>query len=601
MRPITNDEPLHPGDVLHHPAFGFAIVEGVDTGSLSLRWERPGPHHPSQVGRQALEPWRRCDARGLCARTVTNLDAARALLSREPLTALALLLFDLGRPQRKEDVRDWFTERRLVGEHRFDEWWGAVLEMVPQDPRFVMKRGTIALSAGLTADDLSPSRPIALPEPGTLPPTAALGFALSLTQALAEAHALGRCLTAGREAIQFRGDGFLLDTRAGASTQDLRDDVRTVLRLTLEQVLGPLPSPNDLADGDLPPLVAGLEPVLPFELLGVAQEALANDLELRPPDALALLEQLTMAQATAELRQALPHAPGAAVVVGFDTHIGMVKSLQGQTNQDAFFVLGEPTLALFGVADGISLSSAGTGDMASHLTVRSLRSWFNDHAEQLQGAPASKVHTVLLEGLRRANRTVCEQAMRIANGKIDRHIPMGTTVLAALATGNRIHLVGMGDSRAYVVGRLGAAVASADLNLQSLRLKEALSGRDVEWDEPRYSLVSYCGHFTMDGRIEMPAVTTRTFHLLPGEWLILATDGLSDYAGAEEAETCALITATVRDAVGPTIGARAMDVARRLVELANRSGGGDNVTVLAVTLSAEDAPVPPEAPVRSLD
>lgn len=600
MLPVPSVDALRPGDVLHHPAFGFATVESADAQGAALRWERPGPNHPGQVPPSVLaDVYRRCDGRGLLARSVENPDAARALLTREPLTALALLLLDLGDRLRKEDVRDWLAERRLVGDARFEDWWATVLPMAQADPRFVVRRGGLGLVEGATWDRLAPSAPVELPGPGTLPAAAALGFASRLARALAEAHAAGEVLAGERDAITNAGTGFRLRTRPAASPDEPREDVRVVMRLVLEQVLGRLPSPADLADDDLCPLVSAVEPSLPLELLAVAQECLARTSERRPADALALCERLAVASACHELRHQLPLAPHAGLVAGFNTHIGAVKSLQSQTNQDAFWVVGDPSLALVGVADGISLSSAGTGDLAAFLLARTMRTQWEEHGASLVDAPPGRVHAFLYEALRRANKVICDQALRLAGGDLDRHVPMGTTALAAVIRGNRVHLAGMGDSRAWVVGRFGAAVATADGNLQSLRLREALSGRDVEWDEPRHSLTSYCGHFTMDGRIEMPTVFTRTFTLLPDEWLVLATDGLSDYADEEEAGVGRVLVRQVREATGATPGARAMDLARRLVDAANRGGGGDNVTVLALTLSADDAPERERTPVPS--
>jgi serine/threonine protein phosphatase PrpC len=92
---------------------------------------------------------------------------------------------------------------------------------------------------------------------------------------------------------------------------------------------------------------------------------------------------------------------------------------------------------------------------------------------------------------------------------------------------------------------------------------------------------------------------TRALTLLPGEWLILCSDGLTDYGGPEEAAIGTLLTATVRDAKGATPAARAMDICRALVDAANRGGGGDNVTVLALTLSSEYGAAPNEGSVPS--
>ena len=77
---------------------------------------------------------------------------------------------------------------------------------------------------------------------------------------------------------------------------------------------------------------------------------------------------------------------------------------------------------------------------------------------------------------------------------------------------------------------------------------------------------------------------TRTVDLLPGEWLILATDGLSDYAAEEEAGIGRLLRQAVERVRDLPAREATMKVARELVNAANEGGGGDNVTVLALTL-----------------
>jgi serine/threonine protein phosphatase PrpC len=148
------------------------------------------------------------------------------------------------------------------------------------------------------------------------------------------------------------------------------------------------------------------------------------------------------------------------------------------------------------------------------------------------------------------------------------------------------------------VGRHGVSLLTFDQNLQSERLRDFVAGRHVSWADSGTPLVGYCGHFDPDGVPALAPLATSVVSLLPGEWLVLCSDGLSDYGGPEEAAIADLIGTTVRERKGATVAAQAMDVCRALVDAANRGGGGDNVTVLALTLSSEygaaahDGPVP---------
>jgi protein phosphatase len=176
---------------------------------------------------------------------------------------------------------------------------------------------------------------------------------------------------------------------------------------------------------------------------------------------------------------------------------------------------------------------------------------------------------------------------------------MGTTVVAALMAGNRIHLGALGDSRAYLVGAHGVAPLTYDQNLKSMQLRMYMGGRKVEWGEQGHALVGFLGHFDNTARPALPNVFQKTVSLLPGEWLILCSDGFSDYAGADEGAVVMLIRRAIQDAILAPEGNVPMEVARALVLAANRGGGGDNITVLAITLSAEQPATNEEKPIAS--
>ncbi|MDP2306728.1 MAG: protein phosphatase 2C domain-containing protein [Pseudomonadota bacterium] len=619
MLPILPNEPVQVGDVLYQPAFGFAVVEERDATGATLRWEHQGSSHPVHVRHGALATaYRKCLPTGLLARSVRDPDGARAFIEAEPLAGLAMLLVDVDGQATAADVRDWFLARRLSSTARFDAWWDAVRPLIEADDRFVrthariardptameavsdeVSQETVSLREGVDRSELLRARPRPLPTPGTLPRAAAFGFAIRLARALADVHLQGLGIVPDPTTVAIAGDTIQFRTRGAPTPQGRRDDVRFVLRILLEQVLGPLPDPGDLAESDLAPQLGALGVPLPLELLAVVMEGMAADGSLRPADGFALWERLHVAEAVHAMRQSAPWAHQAGACAGFNTHIGVLKSLQTQTNQDAFLLVGEPTFSLLCVADGISHCNAGSGDLASGLTIRTLKLWWAEQADALRDAEPPRIHAALAGSLARANEIVCDAALRLAGPDTDNFIPMGTTVVAAITRGNRVHLAALGDSRAYLVGRHGVSLLTYDQNLQSERLREASTGRRVSWADAGAPLVGYVGHFDPDGAPAPAPLYTRIVAMLPGEWLILCSDGLTDYGGPEEAAVALLIGNAVRDARGATLTAQAMEVCRSLVDAANRGVGGDNVTVLALTLSADYGATPHDGPVPS--
>lgn len=600
MFPIAPSDSLRVGDVVHHPAFGFASVVSVDERGASLRLVREREDSPTHVTRHGLSTsWRKCRPGGLLARHVTEPEAIRARGKDDPVALLGLLLADLGEPQPVEHAQDWMRE--VVGEAGFEGWWSAVLALASVDGRFLVDDGRIMLDEGINIahfeqvseafDDgesveLTPIRLDVVPARADATTQSLWESVRSLARALAAIHARGEtALRDDDRAIHNQAEGWALVVDAERAAPHV--DVAWAARRFAREVLG-APLPAELESCEIVDVLPAAAPSIAPELLGVLRMALARNPLLRPSDGIAWAHQLSIAHSVFEARQQLPCRASAILRAGFDTHIGTVKSLAGQTNQDAFLLSGDPQQALFCVADGISTASAGTGDLASSLAIRTLRLQWTVHAAGLKSADDDAVHKFLHGALERANRVICESALRLAGGELSRHVPMGTTIVVGVTRGDTFRLAALGDSRAYIVGRHGVAPLLFDQNLNAVRIKQIASGGTAAWDRDGYALVGYLGHFDELSEPSLPPVFTRNFRLLPGEWLIVASDGLSDHAADEEAAVYAIVERAVAEgAQKPNTGAAAMAIARRLTMAANEGTGGDNVTVLALTLGAE--------------
>ncbi|MSP55027.1 MAG: serine/threonine-protein phosphatase [Myxococcales bacterium] len=602
MRSIPPGSPLSVGDVLHHAAFGFATVVAVDPTGASLHWEGSGSLRPSWVSRAALgDAYHQCESGGLLALTVRDLEHARRLLRADVACAVGRLLLDVG-PAAVDELGEWLATRHLVPREEFPAFWAAQAERLSRDDRFSREGGRWTTAARGTDPsgfpDPSAPKSQPLPPPGSCRASDALDLACGLARALCVLHQEGKTLVASGETPGVPPGEAGAFTRVGAALVakgqpggERCADVSAVARILLEQVLGPLPDRSQIPVSEILNCLGELAPELPFELGGPLERALCSETAIRHPDGFSLLHDFETARATHRLREGFPMQPDARIVAGFDSHIGIARALTGQVNQDALLVLGDPECALLVVADGISTATAGSGDLASRLLAQTLTRWWAESAPAVRSASTARVHETIREGLGRANRLILQEAAKAVNGPLAEHVPMGTTLILIITQGNRVHLASLGDSRAWVVGAGGAGgagganVLTSDQNLQSQLLREHVSGTDPDWTEERFALTGYCGHLDAFGRPALPPVHTRTFTLLPGEWVVMTTDGFSDYAHPENAGLALLLTSTICAAHGATPAQRAMAIARRLVEASNEGGGGDNVTVLAFTLS----------------
>jgi protein phosphatase len=235
------------------------------------------------------------------------------------------------------------------------------------------------------------------------------------------------------------------------------------------------------------------------------------------------------------------------------------RGLVRQNNQDAVYA-GPRLLAL---ADGMGGHAAG--EVASSLVIRALAPLDDD-------TPGDD----LLAELRHATVE--------GNAAITRHITdapdlegMGTTLTAILFAGSRLGLVHVGDSRAYQLrdGML-TQITKDDTFVQSL-IDEGRITEEEAHTHPQRSLLLRA----LTGQDVDPSLTVREARA--GDRFLLCSDGLS---GVVSDETLAETLRAYRDP---------RECADRMIDLALRGGGPDNITCIVADVVdidfGEDAPI----------
>lgn len=235
------------------------------------------------------------------------------------------------------------------------------------------------------------------------------------------------------------------------------------------------------------------------------------------------------------------------------------RGLVRQNNQDAVYA-GPRLLAL---ADGMGGHAAG--EVASSLVISALAPLDDDDpGDDL----LAELRVATVEG----------------NAAITRHVAdapdlegMGTTLTAILFAGSRLGLVHVGDSRAYQL-REGAfsQITKDDTFVQSL-IDEGRITEEEAHTHPQRSLLLRA----ITGQDIDPSLTIREAR--SGDRYLLCSDGLS---GVVSDETLADTLAAYRDP---------RECADRMIELALRGGGPDNITCIVADVVdvdfGEDAPI----------
>jgi protein phosphatase len=238
------------------------------------------------------------------------------------------------------------------------------------------------------------------------------------------------------------------------------------------------------------------------------------------------------------------------------TDTGLVR----QSNQDAVYV--DDSLAI--VADGMGGHAAG--EVASEMTIEMLRSGFTQD-RTVEG---------LYNAINAANITVLNDARDNPN-----HFGMGTTVIALGLTVDEMGVTSptlchVGDSRAYQLrdGALRQLTDDHSVAEEWVRMGR-LTPEEAAVHPRRHQLTRGIGVE------ESIAVDVMSVNALPGDRLLLCSDGLSNELDGDTLARLASAPFTLDEAV------------LQLVEAAKEAGGRDNITAVLVEFDDVSAPSTP--------
>ena len=238
--------------------------------------------------------------------------------------------------------------------------------------------------------------------------------------------------------------------------------------------------------------------------------------------------------------------------------LGLVR----QGNEDAFgHVLPESAAQvrdhgwLFVLADG--MGGHAQGEVASRIAVETMAAGFRK-------IPRGVMHASLLPRLVQEANSAVYEAGHASNV---RGASMGTTLVACALRFDSAVISHVGDSRCYLF-RNGAGTAltrdhtmAAEQSRLGIRAKGETQGENEE-DDSRHFLTRSLG-FDL-----FVAADTSTVNVIPGDILLLCSDGLHGYVSDADIER-------IVNGAGSDLD----KTARTLTAAANAAGGGDNVTV----------------------
>lgn len=231
------------------------------------------------------------------------------------------------------------------------------------------------------------------------------------------------------------------------------------------------------------------------------------------------------------------------------TDIGMRREM----NQDYFYSSEEPVGSLpnlFIVADGMGGHSAG--EFASRYVVETM-------VNTAKNTEKTDTIGILTECVSNANAS-----LRAYADDHEQMRGMGTTLVAAVLEGRRLVTINVGDSRLYVIGdRIRQITQDHSLVQEMVRMGE-MDEESARTHPDRNIITRAIG---ADRKVQADVFETV---LDPGDRILLCSDGLTNMVKDEE---ILQIMNGPEDLTSKT---------EYLVELANKNGGKDNITVITV-------------------
>lgn len=228
------------------------------------------------------------------------------------------------------------------------------------------------------------------------------------------------------------------------------------------------------------------------------------------------------------------------------------------SNQDSYSVCDLTDGSVMAVVcDG--MGGAKGGNIASEAAVRII---------------SEKIRSGFHEGMNENSmRLLLSSAIESANGSIfsmscdnDELSGMGTTVVCAIIKNDTAFIANAGDSRLYIVDNSKISQITTDHSIVQMMVDNGEITPEEAKDHPKKNVITRALGVENSLRIDYARE-----ELNDGDTVLLCTDGLTNFVD----DASILNVCNTCDAY---------QVADELVALANENGGGDNVTVVSVSV-----------------
>ena len=233
-------------------------------------------------------------------------------------------------------------------------------------------------------------------------------------------------------------------------------------------------------------------------------------------------------------------------------------------NEDHFSI--DESRGIIVLADGMGGHRSGevASEMATRLLMDKLRLLGNTESTE------KEKHTELLEGIRLAISETNQSIYQVASDNAE-YKGMGTTVVAVLLSGHRIHIGHVGDSRLYCFRQDRLSKLTKDHSLVQDLVDRGLYTEE----QARAASVSHILTRSVGLKVQVE-IEALTAELQPDDLLLICSDGLTDMVPDWQ------IREILKDHAN-----RPGTAVTKLIETANYHGGRDNISVILAQACAD--------------
>ncbi len=240
------------------------------------------------------------------------------------------------------------------------------------------------------------------------------------------------------------------------------------------------------------------------------------------------------------------------------TSVGQVR----HNNEDSLHLWGSNGILVALIADG--MGGAAAGEIASGIVVETVNATFAGR-DNLHLLSERDLSANLAQAVRDANRAVIERTQRDPSLK-----GMGTTTTLALIRANRALFAHVGDSRAYHIDSKARQITQVTHDHSFVQALVA-SGHITQEQAQHHPMGNVL--YRALGQSPDLEVDSYSQYLFAGDRLVICSDGLTRHVTPDD-----ILQITLNEA-NPNIASK------KLIELANKRGGEDNVSAIVIKIA----------------